>query len=929
MADSQSVAVSGDHGLELMTPERWKQVEAVFEQAIELPTDQRPAFLQSRCGGDEELRREAQSLLDSHARAGSFIEQRSLFISGDGIDEHAATVTCGQLIGTYRVVREIGRGGMGAVYLAERADEQYQKRVAIKLIKRGMDTDAVLRHFRNERQILASFDHPNIARLLDGGTAGSGLPYFVMEYVEGLPIDAYCETHALPLNERLELFREVCAAVTYAHRHAVIHRDIKPSNILVIDDGAPKLLDFGIAKILQPGGTMEAAATMTGLRLLTPEYASPEQVQGKPLTTATDVYSLGVVLYQLLTGQKPYRLKTGTPEEISRAITEQEPAKPSTAVGRDAALQRPDSAARCPYHPKLLRGDLDNIALKALRKEPERRYPSVEQFSEDIRRHLQARPIRARKDTIHYRTAKFVQRNRVATAAAMLLFVSLVSGIIATTWEAHKARAEEAVAKEQKKRAERRFNDVRHLAHSVLFDYHDAIKDLPGATRVRERLVKDALVYLDSLASEAEGDPALQRELAAAYDRVGNVRGQAYGASLGDRAGAMDSYLKALRIREALAMANPKDVQSRRELAESHRTIGWQLLDTTEGTQGLEHLRKAVDFDRELTVENPANTDLQYQLSVVQSEFGMALEEHGDLNGALDQLHRALASQEKLLADHPRERKYRRALARTYDAMGRGLDMAGDVAGALEANQKGLALEEVSAAEDPTNGIYQRGLEISYANDGDYRDRSGDKRGALESYRKGISISEQIVAADPLDTGASDDLACEFQRMADLLAALGDDSQALSNYEKSLQIYEKTSAKAPENLWERLQLAISRAGVGKMQSRLGNIASAVEECRKTVSLLEETTENPTNRIQRSLKAQAYQYLGEAYVALVSVTSVPPADLSKHWTAARDMFQRSSDIYQDMRSRGILSIPDAHQFDEVAGEIAKCDTTLGK
>lgn len=414
-----------------MTPQRWKQIEALFEHTLELPPDRRPAFLQKHCDGDDELRREVQSMLDSHARAGSFIDQPSLFVATEEIGELDSAVASGQLIGAYRVVRELGRGGMGAVYLAERADEQYQKCVAIKLIKRGMDTDSVLRHFRNERQILASFDHPNVARLLDGGATEDGLPYLIMEYVEGLPIDNYCETHDLLLNERLQLFREVCAAVTYAHRHAVIHRDIKPSNILVTSDGAPKLLDFGIAKILQPGDALEASATMTGLRLLTPEYASPEQVQGKPVTTATDVYSLGIVLYQLLAGRTPYRLKTGTPEEISRAITEQEPARPSTAVARS----NESSISQIP-NPKLLRGDLDNITLKALRKEPERRYPSVEQFSEDIRRHIEARPIRARKDTIHYRAAKFVQRNRVATAAAMLVFLSLVGGIIATTWEA-------------------------------------------------------------------------------------------------------------------------------------------------------------------------------------------------------------------------------------------------------------------------------------------------------------------------------------------------------------------------------------------------------------------------------------------------------------------------------------------------------------
>src|SRR6266705_1621918 len=289
MADGESVALPRDQRSNV-TPERWKRVEAVFEQALELPQDQRAAFLQENCNSDAEVRREVESLLNSHERAGNFIDQPSLFFADDTLRDNGSTLQAGELIGSYRIVRELGRGGMGAVYLAERADEQYKKRVAIKLIKRGMDTDAVLRHFRNERQILASFDHPNIARLFDGGTTKSGLPYFVMEYVEGLPIDQYCDTYRLSVTERLELFRDVCAAVTYAHRHTVIHRDIKPSNILVTSDGAPKLLDFGIAKILQPGGRAEALATLTALRLMTPEYASPEQVRGQPLTTATDVY---------------------------------------------------------------------------------------------------------------------------------------------------------------------------------------------------------------------------------------------------------------------------------------------------------------------------------------------------------------------------------------------------------------------------------------------------------------------------------------------------------------------------------------------------------------------------------------------------------------------------------------------------------------
>jgi serine/threonine protein kinase/TolB-like protein/Tfp pilus assembly protein PilF len=428
-----------------VTPGRWKQVEAVFEQALELPLQERAAFVQSCCDGDAELRREVQSLLDSHVRAGGFIDRPSLFVASDETDRDDAIVASGQLIGSYRVVRELGRGGMGAVYLAERSDEQYQKRVAIKLIKRGMDTDAVLRRFRNERQILASFDHANIARLFDAGTTATGLPYFVMEYVEGVSIKEYCNGHALSVPDRLKLFREVCAAVAYAHRCGVIHRDIKSSNILITVEGVPKLVDFGIAKILQAAGDAETLLTTGDLRPMTPQYASPEQVRGESLTTATDIYSLGVVLYELLTGELPYRFVSQSPHDVARAITEQEPTRPSTAIGRDAALRRPDSAARCPYQAKPLRGDLDNIVLMALRKEPERRYQSVKQLSEDIRRHLERRPILARPVLPPARAWRWSRRNPLlaGAAAACLLLALAVGWLLREQFLAHRTPAPE------------------------------------------------------------------------------------------------------------------------------------------------------------------------------------------------------------------------------------------------------------------------------------------------------------------------------------------------------------------------------------------------------------------------------------------------------------------------------------------------------
>lgn len=844
-------------------------------------------------------------------------------------------------LGNYKILKEIGRGGMGAVYLAHRADEQYEKHVAIKLIKRGMDTDSVVRHFRNERQILAGFDHPNIARLFDGGTTETGLPYFVMEYVDGLPIDEYCNKHALSITERLILFREVCAAVSYAHRHLVIHRDIKRPNILITAEGVPKLLDFGIAKILQQGEGTEPLATVTGLRLMTPEYASPEQVRGQPVTTASDVYSLGVVLYELLTGRSPYRFTSRSSSDIAREIGETEPKKPSTIIERSGIGQAGEKIARAGEsisrthegNPerlrRRLRGDLDNIVLKAMRKEPERRYESVEQFSEDIRRHLEAVPVRAAKDTLAYRGAKFVRRNKTATVAAALVFLTLLGGIVATTWQAHRARVQEAAAKEEKAQAERRFNQVRKLANTVLFDYHDAIKDLPGATRVRERLVRDALAYIDSLAVEANDDPSLQRELATAYDRVGDVRGQAYLASLGDRAGAMDSYLKALRIREALVAASPRDVQSRRELADSHRKVGWQLMDTSESGRSLQHLHKAVALYLEVTAEQPKNPELRYELVLAHGYLGRALEDRGEIAGALNQHRRALALGEELVAGNPGEQRYRLRLSFTDENIGRALFLSGDVAAAMEINDKALALREALVAEDPTNASYRRFLAISYQNGGDHRDQLGDKQGALDSFSKSSAISEELLTADASNAQVRGDLGCSMQRLGDLLTAQGDNSQALLHYRKSLEMYEKVSADAPEDSTSRLRLAVSRAGIAKSQARLGNRAPTLEECAKTITLLGEMTDDPENAMHRGMRAQAYFYLGEGYTALATSKKLATIEQREHWRSARDMYGRSLEIWRSMQDRGILSVPDAGKPEEVAREITKCDVFLAK
>ena len=312
-----------------MTPERWQQVRGVFDQASSLPLDERAAYIDKVCASDPDLRHEVESLLLSHHEAGTgFLNTPAIDLASRA--EIPAPSRVGRRIGAYNIVEEIGHGGMGEVYRAGRADGQYEKEVAIKLVRGGYDTASVLERFRHERQILASLDHPNIARLLDGGTTDEGVPYLVMELIEGTPIDQYCDSHNLNVTERLRLFVQVCSAVQYAHQRLVIHRDIKPGNILVTKEGVPKLLDFGIAKILDPS----ASSTVTVAGPLTPEYASPEQIRGEPITTATDVYSLGVVLYQLLTGRSPYPKNTHVPHEFARAICELEPERPSAAILR-------------------------------------------------------------------------------------------------------------------------------------------------------------------------------------------------------------------------------------------------------------------------------------------------------------------------------------------------------------------------------------------------------------------------------------------------------------------------------------------------------------------------------------------------------------------------------------------------------------------
>lgn len=442
--------------LDGLSPERWRRIDALFAAALDLAPDERAAFLERECEGDQALLESVLELLrdavEAEAALGDSVDTFAAPLIADwreeAREEERDALPPGTRVGAYRILEEIGRGGMGAVYRAQRADGEFDMHVAVKVVKRGMDTDEVLRRFRLERQIQASLDHPNIARLLDGGVTDDGRPFLVMEYVDGEPITDYCDRRRLGIRERVALFREVCDAVDYAHRRLIVHRDIKPANILVTEAGTVKLLDFGIAKLLDESDA-ESAHTHTGLRLLTPEYAAPEQLLGTPVTTATDVYSLGLVLYQLLSGRRAYEVRERSAVGIERTVLDTTPAPPSAAVTRSLPDARAIARARATTPQSLrrqLRGDLDTIVLTAIEKDPNRRYPSAAHLAEDLGRYLDRLPISARPHGFAYRAARFVRRHRAGVAAAALVVLSLVSGLGAALWQAGHARQERDIA---------------------------------------------------------------------------------------------------------------------------------------------------------------------------------------------------------------------------------------------------------------------------------------------------------------------------------------------------------------------------------------------------------------------------------------------------------------------------------------------------
>jgi tRNA A-37 threonylcarbamoyl transferase component Bud32/tetratricopeptide (TPR) repeat protein len=760
-----------------MSPERWARIKAIVEEVDSASASDRGPLLERLCAGDPDLRSDVEPYLAAET-SGTFIQA----IIGEQAASLNETAGRQQRFGHYRLVKRIGQGGMATVYEATRLDD-FHKKAALKIIRQGLDSDFARTRFLQERQVLASLEHPNIARLLDGGESDDGSPWLVMEFIDGEPIDRYCEK--LTPTARLRLFLKVCQAVGYAHRNMVIHRDLKPANILVTPEGEPKLLDFGIAKLLDPSVTK----TQTEMTALTPHYASPEQVRGQPVSAASDVYSLGVILYQLLTGRTPYTFTSATAIEIDRLICVDPPAPPG------------------------LGDELDHIVLMALRKEPERRYASVERFADDIERYLEHRPVRARPDTVRYRTFKFVRRNWLGTIAVSVVALTLAAGF--------------AVNLAEQRRTARRFAQVRQLANRFLFDFHDEIAKTPGTVKAREMIVSTALEYLNSLSDDAKGDPALQWELAMAYGKVAEAQGSTTGPSLRRPADGIRSYEKAIGIGLPL-------VGSKRLSASQNDALVDMLCEAESAFRAFRSTKRndAIALGRELVARSEGVTPLTRSRAL--GELALTLGAFGDLTGSEEILRKIVSEWRENMARNPTSEN-RRRLGVALTSLGKAKLRLTDFEEGTSSIREGLDNLRTVAAEHPENPRLRRFVFMALSSLGD-ASGAGDEPspGAFEEaanfYEEAISVMEPLIAADAKDLASRNDAGLIHNRAAYALADVNP-RRALPHARRAAELLDRGS---PQNTDTRAQ---PRIMAGNAYRTLGEFEAAEAQLKDAERIL--------------------------------------------------------------------------------------------
>jgi tetratricopeptide (TPR) repeat protein/predicted Ser/Thr protein kinase len=718
-------------------------IEAIFNEVLALPSGERQALIEIRCGEDALLKSEIYSLLRACAEEEALAAVRFREARTD-----ARTGLDRKRVGAYEIDRLIGRGGMGAVYVAHRADGTFDKQVAIKLIDLPLATDLFRERFRMERQILAGLNHPLIARLLDGGVTCDGEPFLVMEYVDGVPIHRFCEDHRLSVAERLLLFKSVCEAVQFAHQNLVVHRDLKPDNILVMEDGTPRLLDFGTAKLLSPSADgMGSEFTRQGFQSFTPQYASPEQVLGNPITTASDTYSLGVLLYLLLTGVLPYELKEFTTAEMVRVICEQPPRRPTLPGSGD---QRIDA-------------DLEAILLKSLRKSPGERYLTAVQFALDVQAYLDGRTVSARRGTMRYRAGKFVRRHRIALFGAALVATSLIAGVAGVIWQAK-------VADRERRRAVDTSAEMRQLSNSLLYELDEAIKELPGSSGVQKLLVTRVLDHLDRTSKSAAGDRLVQLDLANAYTRLGNIQGNPYDQNLGDTAGALVSLDKALLIAQSLAASAARDNEALRALASVEQARSEVLWGVGKTPEAVESMQAATEAYERLVAERDATPALISEAGAAYGTLGDELGQPGtpslgDLAGAIDAYRKDIRLDERALSLDPNFPRARRGLGIVQLKIG-NVEIETDPAQALEDYR--LAEERFDALpESKQDGLSTLRIRANVVRKKATAMRElGEYAQAIPLFDQALAIQKQIAAADPKDNRSLFDVYVDLTQKA-------------------------------------------------------------------------------------------------------------------------------------------------------------------
>jgi tetratricopeptide (TPR) repeat protein len=788
---------------------RWKRVKDVFDHALELPRGELTRYLDDACGTDADLRQEVLSLIAALNEAGAFMEEAVVNLSNP-------RTSAGRQIGPYHLESLLGQGGMGEVYLSTREVDGYQMPVALKLIRHSAVTPGSVRRFRMERQILARLHHPGITRLLDGGITDDGLPYLVTEYVEGTPLDKSPAAKHMSLEERLTAFLAICDAVSYAHRQLVVHGDLKPGNILINPPDTIKLLDFGISRLLQTSDdTTEAKPGGTTQPAMTPAWASPEQLRGEPAGIASDVYSLGRILYYLLTWQQAMPMEHLSPMQYYDLLRQETPLRPSHRTGD-----------------RRLEGDLDNIALKAAEFEAFERYPSVEAFADDVRAHLESRPIAARAHTWTYRTQKFMRRNRPVVIATAAVLLALVAGLGMTLWQARIARL-------NYERAERRFQDVRRLANTFIFEMDDAIARLPGSTAVRGTMVRNSLQYLDSLAQESTGDPTLQEDLANAYEKVGDVQGRPGALNLGGTAASLQSYRKAEGIRRALlAAAKKEDERERREeaLANTLMRISSILRATGDGQQAFDADRTALEMRRRLLERKPGDTVRQRNVASSLTATSASLSILGAFQGVLELRREGLHIYEELAHRNPSSEEDQQGLALAHTRMASILMHEKDMKGAVKHYRESLRLQAALRGSRGAQAQYRMSLGLAHSNLGNALRVAGDPKEALASFARAVEEYEPLVNADANEVRARTLLATVRLREAKAWNDLGDSKRAARLLRGVLEERRLLAERNPANAGARGEVAETHGALGDVALRAKDNAEAIAQYETALTL---------------------------------------------------------------------------------------------